>query len=159
MPAAVKSRSASGPATCHSMSALKLQQRKDKLAERILTEADVHRMLALEPGRRNQVLLRLLYIAGLRVSEIVDLKWRDLELRTDGGQGDCVRQGIEDQGRAAAQHHLARAAPPAAKGGQAVTPLGDRLTSNIAGSAVTAFPVARWRRSPPGPSRRDRPRG
>lgn len=38
--------------------------------DRILTEPDVHRMLALEPGRRNQVLLRLLYIAGLALSEI-----------------------------------------------------------------------------------------
>ena len=43
-------------------------------------------MLALYPGRRNQVLLRLLRIAGLRVSEIVDLQWRDLQPRTDDGQ-------------------------------------------------------------------------
>jgi hypothetical protein len=41
--------------------AVKLQQSKDTLAERMLSEADVHAMLALEPGRRNQVLLRLLY--------------------------------------------------------------------------------------------------
>jgi site-specific recombinase XerD len=31
-------------------------------------------MLALEPDRRNQVLPRLLYIAGVRVSEIAELK-------------------------------------------------------------------------------------
>jgi integrase/recombinase XerD len=73
--------------------AVKLQQSKDKLAERILSEADVHAMLALEPGRRNQVLLRLLYIAGLRVSEIVDLKWRDLQPRTDGGQVTVFGKG------------------------------------------------------------------
>jgi len=73
--------------------AVKLQQGKDKLAERILSEADVHAMLALEPGRRNQVLLRLLYIAGLRVSEIVDLKWRDLQPRTDGGQVTVFGKG------------------------------------------------------------------
>jgi integrase/recombinase XerD len=36
-------------------------------------------MLALEPDRRNQVLLRLLYIAGLRVSEIAELKWRNVQ--------------------------------------------------------------------------------
>jgi site-specific recombinase XerD len=73
--------------------AVKLQQGKDKLAQRILSETDVHAMLALEPGRRNQVLLRLLYIAGLRVSEIVDLKWRDLQPRTDGGQVTVFGKG------------------------------------------------------------------
>ena len=40
--------------------AVKLPASKDTLAERILTEPDVIRMLALEPNRRNQVLLRLL---------------------------------------------------------------------------------------------------
>src|SRR6266849_2642909 len=73
--------------------AVKLPPRKDTLAERILTEADVHRMLALEPGKRNQVQLRLLYIAGLRVSEIAKLKWRDLQPRTDGGQVTVFGKG------------------------------------------------------------------
>jgi integrase/recombinase XerD len=73
--------------------AVKLPARKDTLAERILTEPDVRRMLALEPGRRNQVLLRLLYIAGLRVSEIAELKWRDLQPRTDGGQVTVFGKG------------------------------------------------------------------
>lgn len=36
--------------------AVKLQQSKYTLAERILSEADVHAMLVLEPGRRTQVL-------------------------------------------------------------------------------------------------------
>src|SRR5438067_1013821 len=39
--------------------AVKLPASKNTLAERILTEPDVIRMLALEPDRRNQVLLRL----------------------------------------------------------------------------------------------------
>ena len=62
---------------------VKLPASKNTLAERILTEPDVVRMLALEPNRRHQVLLRLLYIAGLRVSEIAVLTWRDLQPRTD----------------------------------------------------------------------------
>ncbi len=49
--------------------------------------------LLLEPDRRNKVLLRLLYIAGLRVSEIADLKWRDLQPRTDGGQVTVFGKG------------------------------------------------------------------
>ncbi len=50
--------------------ALKLPPKKDRLAERILSETQVHRILALEPNRRNQALLRLLYAGGLRVSEL-----------------------------------------------------------------------------------------
>jgi site-specific recombinase XerD len=45
-----------------------LPPRKDTLAERILTGADVMRMLALEHDRRNHALQRLLYAGGLRVS-------------------------------------------------------------------------------------------
>src|SRR5947209_8557642 len=66
--------------------AVKLPARKNTLAEWILTQPDVVRILALEPDRRNKVLLRLLYIAGLRVSEIAALTWRDVQPRTDDGQ-------------------------------------------------------------------------
>ncbi|WP_345772051.1 tyrosine-type recombinase/integrase [Azospirillum formosense] len=59
---------------------------KGTLAERILDEAAVHRLLALEPTPRNQVLLRLLYAAGLRVSELCGLTWRDAQPRDGAGQ-------------------------------------------------------------------------
>ena len=59
---------------------------KEALAERIVTEADVHRMLALETEPRNRVLLNLLYVAGLRISEVVGLTWRDCAARDDAGQ-------------------------------------------------------------------------
>ena len=73
--------------------ALKLPPRKDTLAERILDEAEVHTLLAREPGHRNRVLLRLLYRAGLRVSEIAGLSWRDLHARDDGGQVTVFGKG------------------------------------------------------------------
>ena len=60
---------------------------KNTLAERILAETDVLRMLALEVEPRNRALLTLLYGAGLRISEPCGLKWRDLAERARAGPG------------------------------------------------------------------------
>ncbi len=59
---------------------------KDVRAERILSEAQVQRMLALEPSSRNHALLRLLYAAGMRVSEACALQWKDAQERGEAGQ-------------------------------------------------------------------------
>jgi integrase/recombinase XerD len=67
-------------------SVVKLPPIKNKLAERIISESAVHRLIALEPRPRNRVLLLLLYAAGLRVSEVCGLRWRDCQARDDAGQ-------------------------------------------------------------------------
>src|SRR2546426_1385820 len=77
---------------------LRLPRQKNRLAERILPEADVHRMLALEPGRRNRVLLRLLYGAGLRVSELCGLLWRGVQERGGAGPITVTRKGGKKRG-------------------------------------------------------------
>lgn len=59
---------------------------KDALAERILPEWVVHTMIGLEQSPRNRAILKLLYIAGLRVSELTQLEWRSLQPREVGGQ-------------------------------------------------------------------------
>jgi len=65
--------------------ALRVPPVKNVLAERILEENDVIRLIALEGKPRNHALLRLAYIAGLRISEICALRWRDTKRRAGGG--------------------------------------------------------------------------
>src|SRR3954469_12656104 len=72
---------------------LKAPPVKNMLAERILDEAAVHRMLALETSPRNRALLTLLYGGGLRISEVTGLRWRDLTERDGAGQVTVYGKG------------------------------------------------------------------
>jgi integrase/recombinase XerD len=72
---------------------VKLPPVKATLAERIMDEADLQRMLALESHPRNAALLRLIYGAGLRISEACGLMWRDLQARDSGGQATVYGKG------------------------------------------------------------------
>ena len=73
--------------------ALRLPPVRDARAERILSEADVHRLIVLEPNPRNQALLHLLYAGGLRLSEVCGLRQRDLQQREDTGQATVFGKG------------------------------------------------------------------
>ena len=68
---------------------VKLPPRRDERAERILSADDVHAMIAHArgPQGRDRALVRALYIGGLRVTETVDLRTRDLLGRDDGRGG------------------------------------------------------------------------
>ena len=63
---------------------LRLPMLRDTLAERILEESLLLRMIALEPLPRNAAILALLYGGGLRISELVGLRWRDVQARSEG---------------------------------------------------------------------------
>jgi integrase/recombinase XerD len=65
---------------------LRLPSVRNNLAGRILSEADLHRMLTLEPDERNRMLLVLLYASGVRRGELADLRWKDLQATGEGGQ-------------------------------------------------------------------------
>ena len=73
--------------------AVTLPKVKDSLAERIIPEWVVHSMIGLEPNQRNRALLKLLYIAGLRVSEVTQLQWLSLQPRDVGGQALVYGKG------------------------------------------------------------------
>jgi integrase/recombinase XerD len=80
---------------------IKLPAIKDTLTERIMTEEQVQRLLWLTDAperrgrfiRRNACLLRLLYGAGLRISEACGLLWRDVTERGDSGQINVFGKG------------------------------------------------------------------
>ncbi len=65
---------------------LRLPALRETLAERILEEADVVKMIVLENMPRNKCLLLTLYCGGFRVAELCSLKWSDLQNRDKAGQ-------------------------------------------------------------------------
>ncbi len=65
--------------------ALKLPTPKETLAERILPERLIHRMIALETQPRNRLILLLLYTTGIRRAELCGLRWRDVQERAIDG--------------------------------------------------------------------------
>jgi integrase/recombinase XerD len=65
---------------------LRLPALRDALAERILDEADVVKMIALETMPRNRAILLTLYAGGFRVAELCSLKWADVQNRDQTGQ-------------------------------------------------------------------------
>lgn len=63
--------------------AIELRRLKDTLGERIMSEADITRLIALEDDPRNHLLLTCLYATGGRVSEVCALQWRDVQWADD----------------------------------------------------------------------------
>jgi integrase/recombinase XerD len=69
--------------------ALQLPQGKDKLAQRILSQAQVQRMLYVAEksgNERNDMLLLLLYSSGIRCAEVCGFQWMDVQETSTGGQ-------------------------------------------------------------------------
>lgn len=63
---------------------VRLPKLRNDLAQRILSEAKVLRIIDREPVLRNRILLKLLYASGGRVSELCALRWADAIEREDG---------------------------------------------------------------------------
>lgn len=73
--------------------ALKAPKPKSTLAQRILTESDVHRMIAFTSRKRDRVLLTVLYASAARVSELCSLVWNDCQPNGSAGQVTLYGKG------------------------------------------------------------------
>ena len=76
---------------------IKPPKAQDSLTERILSQDEVKAIINQPTSYRDKILLKTIYLLGLRVSEIVNLKWSDLFIR-DGkpilkvnGKGKKIR--------------------------------------------------------------------
>lgn len=72
---------------------LKLPKLDNSLAERILSESQVLRLIGAASAGRDRILLRFLYESGCRVSELVGLIWKNLQPRDDAGQVRILGKG------------------------------------------------------------------
>jgi site-specific recombinase XerD len=66
--------------------AVKLRPDRDDLAQRMLEESQIAKSIDAGAAGRNRVLLKSLYVSGVRVSELCGLKWCDALSRKEGGQ-------------------------------------------------------------------------
>ncbi len=66
---------------------------KETLSERIMTENEIHKLIEFENNPRNKLILKFLFITGVRVSELCSLKWKDLKERKEGGQVSVYGKG------------------------------------------------------------------
>ena len=72
------------------LAAVKPPSAKSAISQRILSEATVLKMIVIEQEARNHAILHVLYAAGLRVSELCNLRWRHVIRRASGVQLDIV---------------------------------------------------------------------
>lgn len=82
-----------GYLTFNVAAALKAPKSKDTLAERILTEEEVMKMVTLTSKERDRLIVRFLYSSGARISEVCSLRWIDLQPNGDTGQAAIFGKG------------------------------------------------------------------
>lgn len=71
----------------------KLPKVEDTLTQRIMSEQSVKDLIDRESNPRNHAVLVLLYYGGLRVSELCNLTWRNLQQRDNSGQISVFGKG------------------------------------------------------------------
>jgi integrase/recombinase XerD len=64
-------------------SMIKVPKPKDALNERILIDEEVKKLISAASSERDRLILKLIYVLGLRVSELVGLNWSDFKPTSD----------------------------------------------------------------------------
>ncbi len=84
-------------------SMIKVPKPKDALNERILIDEEVKRLITAASKGRDRLILKLIYVLGLRVSELVGLNWSDFRPTLDSvtvtvfGKGHKTRTLLIDR--------------------------------------------------------------
>jgi integrase/recombinase XerD len=65
---------------------LHIPSSKNNLAQRILTEEEIQKIISSIENLRNRLIIKTLYFTAMRISELVSLKWKDCQHREQGGQ-------------------------------------------------------------------------
>ena len=85
-------------------SMIKTIKAKETLNERILIEEDVKKLIAAAKNERDRLILIMLYLLGLRISELVGLNWSDFQPTKSGeiavtflGKGSKTRTLLIDK--------------------------------------------------------------
>lgn len=73
--------------------ALTAPARENDLAQKLLGEDQIFKLIHDEPNTRNKLLLRLLYVSAARISEALSLTWKHLTPRDVGGQATIHGKG------------------------------------------------------------------
>lgn len=71
----------------------KLPTPKDTLVERILSREEVDALIEHERDLRNRLILKTIYLTGIRVSELCGLRWKDVIPNRDSGQISVYGKG------------------------------------------------------------------
>lgn len=66
-------------------SMIKVPKPKDALNERILIDEEVKKLISAASTQRDRLILKLIYVLGLRVSELVGLNWSDFKPTSEAG--------------------------------------------------------------------------
>jgi len=63
------------------------------LAEKILPETAIQKLIRSGADKRDNAMLRLMYVSGIRASEVAGLRWVDCQSRWGGGQITVLGKG------------------------------------------------------------------